>query len=222
MSDINNYKRGDLLVVGDPPPKLTLALAAVADKLHQTFAVQPWIEHREKSKESCVLSSLAVRDFLISVGFLDAQVRPVATVMRATRGDETLHSLGIGVPGPRDRSPRHWNGHMVATTGRYLIDTTLYRANRPQWRDLPGMMALPFRAPEDVLIYGGRPFAGATIEVDGGATFELLYLDTPSNTRWQDGGDVEERRREAAVAAMREHFEQGRSGDGVHLQDRTA
>jgi hypothetical protein len=198
-------------MVGDPPPKLVKALAVIADKLHPTFARQPWIEHAAKSKESCVLSSLAVRDFLVGIGFIAAQVRPVATVMRAMRGDEQLHSLGVGIPGALDHTPRHWNGHMVVQVEGYLIDSTLYRMARPQWPGLAGMMTLPLEAPSDpsYRAYGLRPISGLGLVYEPDTFFELMYLDNGANTSWQRGGDACERwRREAAVAAMVERFGQ--------------
>jgi hypothetical protein len=209
MMTLRAIRLGDLEMIGDPPPKLAKALAVIADQLHPTFARQPWIEHAAKSKESCVLSSLAVRDFLVAIGFIGAQVRPVAAAMRASRGGETLHSLGIGMPQGAidDKRPRYWNGHMVVTAESYLIDTTLFRAARPQWPGLAGMIAMPAQAPYDDLVYGLKPVAGAGLPLDSGAMFELLYLDTPGNTSWQNGGDAREPwRRKAAVEAMRERF----------------
>lgn len=203
---------GDLEVIGAPPPKLVKALAVIADTMHPTFARQPWIEHRDKSKESCVLASLAVRDFLVAIGYVAAQVRPVAAVMRATRDGKELHSLGIGVPqGALDPHPRYWNGHMVVGLDGYLIDTTLYRAARPQWSGLAGMLAVPIQPPldEDFRAYGLKPITAIGLAYDPDTTFEMMYLDAPANLSWREGGDaLDPTRREAAVAAMRERFGQ--------------
>jgi hypothetical protein len=201
---------GDMDVIGNPPPKLWKALAVIAKELHPAFARETWIEHREKSKESCVLSSLAVRDFLLSLGFIDAQVRPVVTILLATRGKETVHSLGIGVPGHVVRVPdtkRDWNGHLVAMAAGFIIDTTLYPVRRPQWPDLAGMLAMPLGVdPCPSKYWGLTGIAAASVSRRDGVLFEIGYLDNPGNSRWATGGDNEEWRRAAAVAAMRRRF----------------
>lgn len=199
---------GDLEMIGDPPPKLVKALAVIADVLHPTFARQRWIEHAAKSKESCVLCSLAVRDFLIAIGCITAQVRPVAVVMRALRGGETLHSLGCGVTqGALDKRSGYWNGHMIVAVDGWVIDTTLYRMARAQWPDLAGMLAMPIAPPYDDLVYGLRPLTGVGLPMANDTLFEILYLDAGANTSWQQGGDAREPwRRQAAVAAMRQKF----------------
>ena len=208
MSDVAVRFVGDLAMLGDPPPKLAKALAAIADQLHPTFARQPWIMHVNKSKESCVLCSLAVRDFLVSIGFIAAQVRSVATAMRAMRGDVQVHSLGIGMPeGVLDKRQGYWNGHMVVHVDGYLIDTTLYRAARPQWPGLAGMVAIPANPPYADLVYGLKPLAGAAFTLADESRFEIVYLDTPGNMTWKMGSDARhEGRRKDAVLAMRERF----------------
>jgi hypothetical protein len=197
---------GDMEVAGLPPMKLVKALAVIATELHPTFARQLWIAHPDKSKESCVLSSLTVRDFLVSIGFR-AQVRTVACVMRGLRDGKELHSLGIGIPGALDAGPLHWNGHMVATVGRFLIDTTLYPSVRPQWPDSPGMLTMPFTKPRNHLIYGLRPIAGAVMALPSGVTLEIIYLDNAADMSWMNGPDGYELwRRRVAVETMRARF----------------
>lgn len=201
---------GDMTVIGSPPPKLWKALAVIVDQLHPTFAKQPWIEHKNKSKESCVLSSLAVRDFLWALSFLNAHVRPVATAMRAMRKGEVLHSLGVGMPDGEmyARTPRRfWNGHLVVVVDGFVIDTTLHRMRRPQWPKLAGMLALPLKPPTDELVYGLKPIAGGGVWLNPSTSFEIIYLDNPGNSRWTEGGDAREFwRREAALVAMLKRF----------------
>ena len=52
----------DMLVVGRPPAKLTKALATIASVLHPAY--DEVLPKAGKSKESCCLCSLTVRDFL--------------------------------------------------------------------------------------------------------------------------------------------------------------
>lgn len=203
-----------MTVLGDVPPKLLKALAVIADTLHAEFARVPNIEHPDKSKESCVLSSLAVRDFLRAVGFVNAGVRPVAVVMRAFTGDTPLHSLGIGLPGtPRD-DDRRWCGHLVAWVpgSRVLIDTTLYQAIRPQWPDCPRMLALACQDDEDKQPVPGfdLPMLTAISLTDSeqsGYAFEACYLDDRRNTSWRQGPDARNRDlRRPVIKAMRSKF----------------
>jgi hypothetical protein len=200
---------GDMLVVGRPPARLLKALAVIADTLHPTFARQEWIKSPDRSKESCVLSSLAVRDFLHSIGII-AEVRPVMLVMLAMKGNETLHSLATGTPEQPD-DDHGWAGHLVVTVPgatEYLIDTTLYPTIRPQWRGiLSGMMAVPtcrgFKVGDLSRISGFQVSDPADPEF----IFEIVWADRPDNTRWKRGGDARQQwRRRAAVAAMRKRF----------------
>lgn len=203
---------GDMTVVGDAPPKLLKALAVVADTLHHEFACDPDMEHPDKSKESCVLCSLTVRDFLRSIGFVNACVRPVVAVLAAWQGGQILHSVGIGVPGTKPRA-RYWNGHMVAWVpgSRTLVDTTLYTARRPQWPSLPPMLAVACNGQEAK----GDNFLGLRSIIEVSLTqddlpnyeFGISYLDNPSNGSWRRGPDARDvLRRRAVVATMRRKF----------------
>lgn len=203
---------GDMAVLGKMPAKIFKALAVIADTLHPAFARQPWIADHEKSKESCVLCALTVRDFLVDIGFADARVRPVVTVMRATRKGTELHSLGIGVPGTPPQDGR-WVGHLVVWVPRakVLIDTTLYRAGRPQWPDLPGMLAVDTSAYADhgSKVWGLKPIVGAVMTEtdDPDYCYEIIYFDNPKNTLWRHGSDARGAWKRAAVlAALRERF----------------
>lgn len=202
---IRALQLADMTVVGAPPPKLLKACAVVADQLHPTFAQQRRMAHPDKSKDSCVLCSLAVRDFLLHVGFPDARVRPVAVVMAAYEGMTQLHSLGIGMPGTAPSGADRWAGHMVVEVAGWLIDLTLYPAVRPQWRNsISGMLALPFGREGRVL---GLDVLAIVATVDGDYRFEIAYLDNPGNMRWRVGPDaVDVLRRKRAVRAMRAKF----------------
>jgi hypothetical protein len=207
---------GDMTVIGELPMKLLKACAVVADTLHQEFARDPDMEHPDKSKESCVLCSLAVRDFLRSIGFVNARVRPVVAILAAWEGETILHSVGIGVP-DTPRVERRWCGHMVVWVpgSRTLIDTTLYPAVRPQWKDLPPMLAITCNR-KDV---GGKrvggpcdgmpPIAALSLTDSDRPTYEfgITYLDNPGNVTWHGGPDARDTaRRRIVVEAMREKF----------------
>src|SRR5262245_28499054 len=109
---LENVTVGDMYVVGSPPPKLMKALAVIADNLHPEFLRLPNIK-AGISRESCVMCSLTVQEFMNRIGYRAACVASVACVMRATRGEAELHSLGMGAPqDQRQNTDKRWIGHM--------------------------------------------------------------------------------------------------------------
>jgi len=220
MSEPAYYNLGDMLVVGKAPAKLIKALTVIAHSLHAEYDRQPWIAHTGKSKSSCVLTSLTVRNFLRRIGFI-ANVRPVFLVLQANQFNEVLHSAGIGDPAANGhRSGGYWNGHMVASVlvgpGRfYLIDTTLYPAHRDAWDHLPGMVAVSNDEGEgiarrfaDAKVFAGlTPLAGFGSEDGAGYSFQAIYLDNPNNKSWRQGPDAHKSlERRVVVERMVETF----------------
>jgi hypothetical protein len=200
---MGELRLGDLLIVGGPPAaKLLKALAVIADQLHPGFDRQadlkPFV-----SRKSCVLCSLAVRDFLVRIGF-NARVRPVCAVLWAEKNGAPVHSAGIGVPNCKSKGDG-WNGHMIATVDDWLIDPTLYQIKRPAWPDLAGMMALPLHSRP-----WQRGWSQLKVMASAGAgedEFSIGWLDNPKNKTWQLGGDAQDATRRAPViAAMVERF----------------
>jgi hypothetical protein len=207
---------GDMTVCpGHYPAKLLKALAVIADRLHAEYGKQPWIANPDKSKESCVLASLAVRDFLRGIGF-DAEVRSVCAIMKAVDAcGRELHSAGVGASNKAygrkypDREPDgRWNGHLVVVLPRekVLIDTTLFPlVDRPAWSDLmTGMIALPTQPPSDERLYGLRLITGLNmINEDDGREFSIAWLDRPANVSWRrKGHDADRWRRRAVVDTL--------------------
>ncbi|TLX15798.1 hypothetical protein [Rhizobium sp. MHM7A] len=201
----------DMLVCGKPPLKLTKALVVISEMLHQTWF--DMLEGSEISKGSCVLSSLTVRDFLFQAGIHDAVVEPVFTFMEAQQDGVMIHNLGIGKPDEPPSSPTHWAGHMVVVSREagYLIDTTLYPAQRPQWPDLPNMIAVPLNG--DGTVFGEfDALAGLQIPRDEtGYSFDIAWLHTPTNVGWKRAPDVgnQRRKRKLVVEKMIAMFKSG-------------
>jgi len=211
---MSSLRIGPLAYIGDQklPGKLAKAVAVVTT-IHDEYAVQPWIAHPNKSKESCVLCALTVRDFLQRIGFKDAQVRSVTVIIKARKGGEEIHSLGVGTPQDREVIPGKWAGHLVTTVGGFLIDTTLAPWKRPAWPDLPEMIVMqmfeemnhrPALPPGQLW-----PIAAVRADEDDGTEIEFVYLDRPENQSWKDrtrGGDSDKARRRAVTDALVKRF----------------
>lgn len=184
---------GEMEVFGTPPAKFIKALATIAAYLHDSFDEESWIKP-EWSRRSCVLSSLAVRDFLWQIGFKDAAVASVLLMIRAYEGDKETHSLGIGVtdePNTPTEIPGHWNGHLVVRVPSvgYIIDTTLYQALRPQWEGMFPMMAVPTETRDIGRIRGMTPLACLETATDAETVVAAAWLHNPANKGWRGPGD---------------------------------
>ena len=192
----------DLLILESPPAKLAKPLAVIADALHREFDCEPWIEPGI-SRRSCILASLAVRDFMRALEF-PARIEPVACTIVATRDGQPLHSVGLGVPEPRENAPNAWNGHAVVVLPRerWLIDTTLYQARRAQWPDLTGMVAVPLLEALTIDRWGLRLLSGFAGQDDTGYECEIAWFANPTNTAWRAAPDAKPRRRAGVVARM--------------------
>jgi len=204
---------GPLAYIADKkaPTKLLKAFAVITT-IHDEYAVQPWIAHPDKSKESCVLCALTVRDFLQRIGFASARVQSVTAIVKAFRNGEELHSLGVGTPMDREVLPGKWAGHLVTTVDGFLIDTTLTPWKRPQWPDLPEMVVMELHEPRGLRppLPDGKlwPLAAARFD-DDDKEIELVYLDRSTNQSWKDknqGGDSDKKRRRAVVDALVKRF----------------
>lgn len=207
---IPQVQLGDLTMIAQWPGKMVKALAAVASTLHQSYDLQPDTQ-RGGSKETCVFSSLCVRDFLVHLGFEDATVRSCALIMRALKDDKEVHSLGIGVPGQDDIDGK-FNGHVVCTVPSLslLIDVTLYPAIRPAWGGaLTGMLAMPFYAPSTQKGPYGLYVIGGIELCSEETLFEIAYLDRPELTKaWKRSVDFQTKspRRRAVTKALIDAF----------------
>lgn len=193
-----------MLVAGEISATLAKALVAIASDLHpaldKTFPAGV-------SKESCVLASLTVRDFLWRVGVKDAEVRPVYVMIRAFDANrKEIHSLGCGdqtkffdIKGRYETdTPTRWSGHLVVIAGGFLIDTTLYQAARPAWETLPGMMAMPLDYDA-----GKKVLTGLVSNPDeAGTVVTVHWVEQPHNTRWRRAPDTEKARRVQAVKQL--------------------
>lgn len=202
---MSTARTNGMQIIGNPPPKLARALAVIDSTLHNSFDLRGDMDIG-KSKDSCVLCALTVRDFLRALD-MPARVTPVTLVMWANEHGEQLHSLGVGTPHDRQVIPGRWNGHLVTTVNRWLIDCVLYQSQRPQWEGLSGMMALQLlpRVNRPTLpIYPNHPVIAGMAARDndpGRETYEfaMAWLDRPENQSWREGPDARDAARRAGV-----------------------
>lgn len=202
---------GDVLINdagGRPPLDLMKALAVISAYLHPTF--DAYYEDGV-SKESCILVSEVLRDFLYRIGFKDVEVRSVLFWIERRTDDKATHQLIIGKPGEPDRNGK-WNGHMVAVLPKtgWLIDCTLFQAaQRGNWQFLPGMVATPIhdlgKTPDD------RKIVTAFIWRNGADEVQGSWIDTSENNRWRTAPDIakgglRERHRKAVADRLIHYF----------------
>lgn len=202
---------GDLTVL-DPPlttPKMWKALAVISTHLHPAYDALPDTVPGY-SKETCMFTSLCVRDFLVAIGFADATGRSVALLIRSDDNatGEEIHSVGIGV---RNQLPKEgkFNGHFVVTVPslNLLIDTTMYQAQRPAWGGaLPSMVAMEYDIDQTrERIWDCSPIAGRDVRLSD-RTLTMIWLDRPE-IRWKRDTDFKRNdRRRAITRALVEAF----------------
>lgn len=200
----------DFIPLDTPPPSLGAALHVIASEMHEAFAADATLK-QDVSKRSCIMCSLTVRDFLSRIGFA-AEVRAcLFTIEARTITGEFIHSLGIGTENwklGKLKTGTGWNGHMVTLADGWLIDTTLFQAVRPMWRQLPGMMAAevikgdiePVQIPD---VAGNkfpmRPLAAFSGRQEDGTRLRFQWLDQPRNRWWKDAPDTRPGRRRSVV-----------------------
>ena len=179
----------DMTVMGAPPLKLRNALEIIANHLHQEFAKVSWLPHKDRSKESCILCSLTVREFLVRADFQDADARPVCLYLSAHKGGRLVKQLMVPDPDDKRQLPSRWAGHMVVVipSAAYLIDTTLYQAARPEWKSLPGMAAVPLY-PANASLFSMKQISCVSWKEEDGYKVTAGWLDAPTNKSWRKSG----------------------------------
>ena len=198
---------GDMQIIkghAGPPATLVKALAVIGDRLHQAFDARI---PKGKSKQSCVLCSLTVRDILRTIG-IPARVDSVLFLACAKRNGEPMHSIGIGARESGKAPSGKWNGHLVTLAGHWLIDTTLYQAQRSAWPHLPAMIAVPMQ--KTGRRYNGMPTLAAIASDthgDDGYLFDAAWMLNRKNRGWKFGPDSRNKMlREPVIWELVERF----------------
>lgn len=201
---------GDMLVIPDQlPAKMWKALAAISLRGHAAYDECSGVP-AGGSRDKCLFMSLAVRDFLVQIGYRDATARPCFLFINAEdlQGKE-LWSVGIGAPGQREL-PEKFNGHAVCTVPslQLLIDCTMYQAIRPQWDGaVSGMAAVQYHEPwPDQKVHGCPSIAGTEARLPDRRVL-MLWLDRPE-LPWKQSLDfrVKNDRRRFVTKAVRDAF----------------
>jgi hypothetical protein len=207
---------GDLTVMADPPAKMLKALAVIEARSHAAYDECSGFP-RGTSHDKCLFMSLAVRDFLVRIGFADATVRSCFLYIKAEdRQGKEIWSVGIGAPGQLPLAEK-FNSHAVCTVPslRLLIDTTIYQAIRPHWLDaISGMVAIKYHQPwANQHVYGCPSIAGAEIALPDRRVM-MLWLDRPE-VQWKRSLDFRQRneRRRYVAKAMIDAFGEWQGGD---------
>jgi hypothetical protein len=163
-------------------------------------------------RDKCLFASLAVRDFLVQIGFEDATVRACFLYIDALDNDgKQIWSVGLGAPG-QQTLPQKFNGHAVCTVPslNLLIDMTMYQAVRPHWQGtVKGMAAVPYHEPwprQDV--HGCPSIAGAEVPLED-RVVRMLWADRP-DVNWKQEPDFRQKneRRRFVTRALKELFDQ--------------
>jgi hypothetical protein len=138
---------GDMAFVGvrSFPAKVVKALAVISMHLHPAYDALP-DSKPGYSRETCMFSSLAIREFLVGIGYADATVRTCALIARSYRAEKEQWSVGLGMPGEAPL-PNKFNGHAVVNVPslRLMIDPTLEQVARRKHMDMvPPMIACEY------------------------------------------------------------------------------
>lgn len=204
------YNVGDLKIVeaagAMPPPRLLKGLCVLAAHLHPFFDEEPWMLP-DFTKQSCVLASLAARDFLRKIGCRAEVASVYLTIVVRNLDGSTGHSLGVGdhkalglAGGSWDETLK-WSGHLVVSCDGWLFDPTLYQCQRPAWPKLPGMIAL--QTASDEMWLAGLQLEGPPLT----RGIEVIWRDQSANKGWRVGADCAKSRRVKTVAKLVDAFE---------------
>lgn len=200
---------GDMIVMADPPHKMWKALAVIATRVHDAYDECSGIGPGGM-QDKCLFASLAIRDFLVQIGYDDATVRSCFLYIDAVDlQDKPIWSVGIGAPGQQDVEEK-FNGHAVCTVPSLslLIDVTVYQAIRSHWAGaITGMAAIKYHKPwTKQLIHGCPSIAGAQIELPD-RRVGTLWLDRP-DVNWKQQPDFRQKneRRRYVTKALCDAF----------------
>lgn len=158
------------------------AAAGLAASLEILSELHPTFDRlgAEQSRTSCVHASLAVRDYLRSLGFA-AEALPVALVIRAVKAGKQsyLHSIGSE---RLERPTAKWNGHMVTVCNGVLIDTTFSQFRTDAIPDMPDMIAAPTTTGTAL---GLNVLASVQGKIAADHAYAFMWLHTPKNEGWR-------------------------------------
>lgn len=186
---------GELVAVAPPPPQLDGHLKLIGERLHQVFDRHPI--GAGQSRKSCVHSSLAARDYLVSCG-LHAAAVPVALVIRALKDGQQSYMFSIGSD-KHERPVPKWKGHMVVVCDGWLIDPTFSQFKADAVPNMPDMIAVPSGSGEAL---GLKVLASARRNIGPNHDAAFMWLHTPKNEGWRVWDDKPRRELRHSVVRM--------------------
>ena len=139
---------------------------------------------------ACIPAALAVRGFLVELGF-NAKVAPVALRLATATPGQMPRQLMVGsrdLVGATDGPG--WDGHLIVTCRGVLIDPSFGQCRRPWWGFIPNVATVKlidrhFR-PLVEADNGTKYPVIATVNANSdGAEFEAVWVSTPKNTEWK-------------------------------------
>jgi hypothetical protein len=158
---------------------------------------------------TCIMQSLAVRDYLLRLGFA-AKVKTVMLLARSLEHGKEIYSLGMGIKNHRVADA--WNGHLVTVCNNLLIDPTF--PVRPAWSWMATCPAVPMiprdRRPFFTLSRPGenpitRPVIAQINKTEGNYEFAAFWI-ADKNHGWQKGPASTIAHRQGLVDFMLEEF----------------
>lgn len=186
---------GEMVAVGQPMGAVADALETIGNHLHSTFDRHPTA--KGQSRKSCVHSSLAVRDYLVSCG-LNAAAVPVALVIRALKDAQQSYLFSIGSD-KHERPVPKWKGHMVVVCDGWLIDPTFSQFKADAVPNMPDMIAAPLGSGEAL---GLKLLASARRNIGPNHDAAFMWLHTPKNEGWRVWDDKTKRELRHSVVRM--------------------
>ena len=161
---------------------------------------------------SCIISSLIVRDVMRGLGF-PAEVKSVALELTAQGGTPVLplYELGVGM-NKLTNDPyegKNWDGHLIVSVPGFIIDPTFGACRRTSWEWIPDIAVVPRTTTKLTLAAASRSLPVLALwqeHIDEyNYDFLAVWAANSFNTEWKKAPDARpDRRRELVQDALQQ------------------
>jgi hypothetical protein len=167
------------------------------------------ISHKEAGG-SCIVGSLAVRDFLRSLSF-EAEAKPVVfsqTMIEASGQVSEVHCGGRALVGPEIVKPTNgpvgWDGHLIVTLPKegLLIDPTFYQFRRPWCEWIPNIAIV--RMINNPSRHQGMPILAGY--KNDAKNYHAIWALNQANRKWCDAPAARESFRAPILKSLKREF----------------